>query len=411
MMIDETFFDDIRPYRDDEVPAAMQRIAANDLFPLLSSFAFPDRNVEEVREEVRSIGTVDEFQKRIMWYVNEQIVKRSMSSYTVSGIENLDPAGHYLFVSNHRDIMLDASVLQNVLHVHGFRTSEITFGANLMSSSLVIDIGKSNKMFRVERGGTMKDFYKSSVHLSEYIRHVITEKNESVWIAQRNGRTKDGDDATDQGIIKMFGISRRDDKIKALSELNIVPLSISYEWETCDYMKALELYQSRFGKYVKKQGEDLSSILSGITSFKGDVHLTFCPKVTESDLMAYDSLPGIEYNREVARLLDRRIHAGYRLTPNNFIAHDIRFGKHEFMGGKYTEEQKGRFLHHLRKLEKYDVDEPEVLMDIFLGIYSNPVDNCFDKYYSSFASAKHRSFSLLAVKASPSPEGRDLGRG
>ncbi len=378
MMIDETIFDDIRPYRDDEVPAAMQRIAANDLFPLLSSFAFPDRNVEEVREEVRSIGTVDEFQKRIMWYVNEQIVKRSMSSYTVSGIENLDPKGHYLFVSNHRDIMLDASVLQNVLHVHGFRTSEITFGANLMSSSLVIDIGKSNKMFRVERGGTMKDFYKSSVHLSEYIRHVITEKNESVWIAQRNGRTKDGDDATDQGIIKMFGISRRDDKIKALSELNIVPLSISYEWETCDYMKALELYQSRFGKYVKKQGEDLSSILSGITSFKGDVHLTFCPMLTERDLMTYDSLPGIEYNREVARLLDRRIHAGYRLTPNNFIAHDIRFGKHEFKGGKYTEEQKGRFLHHLRKLEKYDVDEPEVLMDIFLGIYSNPVDNCFD---------------------------------
>jgi len=335
--------------------------------------------VDEVRAEVRNISTVYDFQKQMMWYVNEQIVKRSMSSYTVSGIENLDPSGHYLFVSNHRDIMLDASVLQNTLHVHGFRTSEITFGANLMSSSLVIDIGKSNKMFKVERGGNMKDFYKSSVHLSEYIRHAITEKGESVWIAQRNGRTKDGNDVTDQGIIKMFGISKREDKIKALSELNIVPLSVSYEWETCDYMKALELYQSRFGKYVKKQGEDLSSILSGITSFKGDVHLTFCPMITERDLMVYDSLPGIEYNREVARLLDRRIYAGYRLTPNNFVAHDIRFGKHEFKGGKYTDEQKDRFLHHLRKLEKYDVDEPEVLMDIFLGIYSNPVDNCFKR--------------------------------
>ena len=379
MMIDETIFDDMRPYRDEEIPAAMHRIADNDLFPLLSSFAFPDRNVDEVRAEVRNISTVYDFQKQIMWYVNEQIVKRSMSSYTVSGIENLDPAGHYLFVSNHRDIMLDASVLQNILHVHGFQTSEITFGANLMSSSLVIDIGKSNKMFKVERGGNMKDFYKSSVHLSEYIRHAITEKGESVWIAQRNGRTKDGNDATDQGIIKMFGISKREDKIKALSELNIVPLSVSYEWETCDYMKALELYQSRFGKYVKKQGEDLSSILSGITSFKGDVHLTFCPMITEQDLMVYDSLPGIEYNREVARLLDRRIHAGYRLTPNNFIAHDIRFGKHEFKGIKYTEEQKERFLHHLHKLEKYDVEEPEVLMDIFLGIYSNPVDNCFEE--------------------------------
>lgn len=378
-MIDESIFDDIRPYRDDEVPAAMHRIAANDLFPLLSSFAFPDRNVEDVRAIVKDIRTVDEFQTRIMWFVNEQIVRRSMSSYTVSGIESLDPAGSYLFVSNHRDIMLDASVLQNVLHTHGFQTSEITFGANLMSSSLVIDIGKSNKMFRVERGGNMKDFYRSSVHLSEYIRHTITNKGQSVWIAQRNGRTKDGNDATDQGIVKMFGISRRDDKIKALSELRIVPLSISYEWETCDYMKALELYQSRSEKYVKKQGEDLSSIISGITSFKGDVHLTFCPMVTERDLMAYDSLTGIEYNKEVAKLLDRRIYEGYRLTPNNFIAHDLRFGKSEFNGEKYTDEQKERFLHHLRKLEKYDVDEPEVLLDIFLGIYSNPVDNCFRK--------------------------------
>lgn len=378
-MIDESIFDDIRPYRDDEVPAAMHRIAANDLFPLLSSFAFPDRNVEDVRAIVKDIRTVDEFQTRIMWFVNEQIVRRSMSSYTVSGIESLDPAGSYLFVSNHRDIMLDASVLQNVLHTHGFQTSEITFGANLMSSSLVIDIGKSNKMFRVERGGNMKDFYRSSVHLSEYIRHTITNKGQSVWIAQRNGRTKDGNDATDQGIVKMFGISRRDDKIKALSELRIVPLSISYEWETCDYMKALELYQSRSEKYVKKQGEDLSSIISGITSFKGDVHLTFCPMVTERDLLAYDSLTGIEYNKEVAKLLDRRIYEGYRLTPNNFIAHDLRFGKSEFNGEKYTDEQKERFLHHLRKLEKYDVDEPEVLLDIFLGIYSNPVDNCFRK--------------------------------
>lgn len=378
-MTDESIFDDIRPYRDDEVPAAMHRIAANDLFPLLSSFAFPDRNVEDVRAIVKDIRTVDEFQTRIMWFVNEQIVRRSMSSYTVSGIESLDPAGSYLFVSNHRDIMLDASVLQNVLHTHGFQTSEITFGANLMSSSLVIDIGKSNKMFRVERGGNMKDFYRSSVHLSEYIRHTITNKGQSVWIAQRNGRTKDGNDATDQGIVKMFGISRRDDKIKALSELRIVPLSISYEWETCDYMKALELYQSRSEKYVKKQGEDLSSIISGITSFKGDVHLTFCPMVTERDLLAYDSLTGIEYNKEVAKLLDRRIYDGYRLTPNNFIAHDLRFGKSEFNGEKYTDEQKERFLHHLRKLEKYDVDEPEVLLDIFLGIYSNPVDNCFRK--------------------------------
>ena len=376
-MVRNQKFDDIRPYYDDEIPAAMKRIAASDTFPLLASYAFPDRKVEEVRAMVEGLRTVDEFQTKVMWFVNEQIVKRSMTSYTVSGIEALDPSGQYLFVSNHRDIMLDASVLQNILYAHGFETSEITFGANLMCTPLVIDIGRSNKMFRVERGGNMKEFYQSSVHLSEYIRHVITEKHQSVWIAQRNGRTKDGNDATDQGIVKMFGISKRDDKIKALSELHIVPLSISYEWETCDYMKALELYQSRYEKYVKKQGEDLSSILSGITSFKGNVHLSFCPMITEDDLRQFDSLTSIEYNREVARLMDERIFSGYKLTPNNFIAHDIRFGKHEFLGAKYSEEQKERFVFHMSKLDKYDVEEPEILRDIFLGIYSNPVDNCY----------------------------------
>lgn len=376
-MVRNQKFDDIRPYYDDEIPAAMKRIAASDTFPLLASYAFPDRKVEEVRAMVEGLRTVDEFQTKVMWFVNEQIVKRSMTSYTVSGIEALDPSGQYLFVSNHRDIMLDASVLQNILHAHGFETSEITFGANLMCTPLVIDIGRSNKMFRVERGGNMKEFYQSSVHLSEYIRHVITEKHQSVWIAQRNGRTKDGNDATDQGIVKMFGISKRDDKIKALSELHIVPLSISYEWETCDYMKALELYQSRYEKYVKKQGEDLSSILSGITSFKGNVHLSFCPMITEDDLRQFDSLTSIEYNREVARLMDERIFSGYKLTPNNFIAHDIRFGKHEFLGTKYSEDQKERFVFHMSKLDKYDVEEPEILRDIFLGIYSNPVDNCY----------------------------------
>lgn len=376
-MVRNQKFDDIRPYYDDEISAAMKRIAASDTFPLLASYAFPDRKVEEVRAMVEGLRTVDEFQTKVMWFVNEQIVKRSMTSYTVSGIEALDPSGQYLFVSNHRDIMLDASVLQNILHAHGFETSEITFGANLMCTPLVIDIGRSNKMFRVERGGNMKEFYQSSVHLSEYIRHVITEKHQSVWIAQRNGRTKDGNDATDQGIVKMFGISKRDDKIKALSELHIVPLSISYEWETCDYMKALELYQSRYEKYVKKQGEDLSSILSGITSFKGNVHLSFCPMITEDDLRQFDSLTSIEYNREVARLMDERIFSGYKLTPNNFIAHDIRFGKHEFLGAKYSKEQKERFVFHMSKLDKYDVEEPEILRDIFLGIYSNPVDNCY----------------------------------
>jgi 1-acyl-sn-glycerol-3-phosphate acyltransferase len=378
-MIRDPRFDDIRPYYDEEIPAAMQRIADSGVFPLIASYIFPDRSVEDVRDMVRSLKTCDEFQVKVMWHVNDQIMKRTMTSFTYSGMQNLEKDRHYLFISNHRDIMLDASLLQNVLFDNGMATSEITFGANLMSSSLVIDIGKSNKMFRVERPGIMnlREFYEKSKHLSEYIRFTITQKGSSIWIAQRNGRTKDGNDTTDQGVIKMLTMSKRNDKIAALDELNIVPLSISYEWETCDYMKALELYQSRYEKYVKKQGEDMASIISGISKPKGDVHLSICKPISRDDLLALDSLTNIEYEREVAKIIDRRIHEAYRLTPNNFIAHDLRFGKHEFKGDKYNDDQQARFIRRANGLLKYEVEEPEVLRDIFLGIYSNPVDNCY----------------------------------
>jgi len=197
-------FDDIRPYRDSEIPAAMQRIADCEAFPLLASYVFPDKELGEVRSMVLGCKNISEFQSRIMYHVNKQIIARSISRFSYSGVEQVDKDTAYLYVANHRDIMLDASLLQNILLDNGCDTTHITFGANLMTHPTVVDVGKSNKMFRVERGGSMRDFYMSSRHLSDYIRHVITDQHQSVWIAQRNGRTKDGNDATDQGIIKML---------------------------------------------------------------------------------------------------------------------------------------------------------------------------------------------------------------
>nr|AMP54951.1 hypothetical protein [uncultured bacterium]AMP55016.1 hypothetical protein [uncultured bacterium] len=210
---------------------------------------------------------------------------------------------------------------------NGFDTTEITFGANLMMNSLIIDIGKSNKMFKVERpGGSIKEFYRSSKHLSDYIRHVITEKKQSVWIAQRNGRTKDGNDATDQGIIKMFCMSCLDDKIKAIDQLHIVPVSISYEWESCDILKTLELYEAQFSKYTKKPGEDLNSILTGIVQSKGRVHIELCDPISHAELAKFENFTNNEYHKAVALLLDSRINTAYRLYPNNYIAYDLRYG-------------------------------------------------------------------------------------
>lgn len=371
-----TNFDDMRPYRDEEIPAAMQRIADSVSFPLLASYVYPHEDIERVRQQIRSYRNVRDFQLEVMRCVNEQVIARSVTDFTYGGMDKLSPTEKYLFVSNHRDIMLDACLLQYVLYKNGHETSEITFGANLMQGQLVTDIGKANKMFKVDRpGNNPREFYRASLHLSEYIRHVITEKHESAWIAQRNGRTKDGTDRTDQGLIKMFGMSHTDDKVEALEELHIVPVAISYEWESCDILKTLELYASRETKYIKKPGEDLNSILTGIMQPKGRVHIEICDPVTHDDLAQYDDMPVNEYNRRVAELMDRRIVAAYRLTPNNYIAHDLRYGKEEYRR-HYTDAEREAFVEHVKKLLRYEEScDMDILTDILLGIYANPIES------------------------------------
>ena len=369
-------FDDIRPYYEDEIPAAMQRIADSASFPLLASYVYPNENIERVRELIKSYKTIREFQLEVMKCVNEQVISRSTTSFTYNGIDKLSPQKKYLFISNHRDIMLDACLLQYVLYKNGHETSQITFGANLMQGQLITDIGKSNKMFKVERpGNNPRQFYHASLHLSEYIRYVLKDKTESVWIAQRNGRTKDGIDRTDQGLIKMLGMSLPLNKIDALAELNIVPISISYEWESCDVLKSLELYASRTAKYIKKPGEDLNSILTGIMQPKGNVHIEFCDAVSRDDLCMFSNCTANEYNRNVASLLDERICSSYKLSANNYIAHDIRY-QNNMYSNLYTSEQREAFIEHLLSLRAYeDSCNIEELIDIFLGIYSNPVES------------------------------------
>jgi hypothetical protein len=367
-------FDDIRPFYDSEIPDAMKRIVNADAFPLIASWVFPDKELKEVKQLMLSFDNIEQFQKDVMIPVNEQVIKRSIDKFTYHGLERLDPDKQYLFVSNHRDIMLDACLLNYILLSNGHHTSQITFGANLMYPGVVTDIGKSNKMFKVERGGKMRDFYLSSLILSRYIRSTIVDQKESVWIAQRNGRTKDGIDRTEPALINMFSLSEKYDKILALSELHIMPISISYEWECCDILKAIELYESRHERYVKKPGEDLNSILTGVLQQKGKVNFTFCPEITETELRKFENYTKKDYYREVATLIDRRINSAYMLTPNNYIAHDIRYGQRKY-SKYYTQEQYDRFVEHAKKLNEYDVDEPNVLMDIFLGIYSNPINS------------------------------------
>ena len=369
-------FEDIRPYTDEEIPAAMNRIAGSTSFPLVASYVFPDRNIDDVRREVRSYKTIHDFQMGMMYWANRKIIKDSTASFACGGMENIGALTQnaHLYVSNHRDIMLDAALFQNVLVDNGHDTTEITFGANLMQGQIVIDIGKSNKMFKVARpGGSVREFYRSSLLLSEYMRHVITEKQHSVWIAQRNGRTKDGKDRTDQGIIKMLCMSHSDDKVMAIADLNIVPVSVSYEWEPCDILKTVELYERQFGPYIKKPGEDLNSILTGITQYKGNVHFEVCKPLSLDELNEFSDLTSVEFHKAVANLLDQRICSSYHLYPNNYIAHDILYGNRKY-SAMYSSEERDAFVHRMNKLQKYEDEcDMDKLYEIFLGIYANPV--------------------------------------
>ena len=373
-MTDYHKFDDIRPYRDEEIPAAMQRIASNNSFPLVSKFVFPELTVEQAADKIRNIRTIYDFQHDVMIPMNKQVLEGTITEFSLGGIEKLDTSKRYLYVSNHRDIVLDSCILMYALYRDGGHdTGEITFGSNLMQGELVVDIGKSNKMFRVDRGRNPRELYSTSVHLSEYIRYAITEKHQSVWIAQRNGRTKDGIDRTDQGVIKMFGMSGPKDRVDALDELNIVPVSVSYEWESCDILKALELFESRNGEpYIKKPGEDLNSILTGIMQNKGRVHFQICDPIRRDELEALSDVPNVQFHREVAQILDKRICSNYRLFPNAYIAHDLRYGNSKY-ADHYTKDQYDAFTAHMAELDKYSTDP--VLADIFLGIYANPIDN------------------------------------
>ena len=354
-------FDRIRPYRDDEIPAAMERMASDKVLPIVCNFLFPERKVEDIAAELRSCKTVWEFQHSFGYDTVWAVVLKTIKELTINGLEQLPNDKKYLFVSNHRDIVLDAAILQDLLMNIDRDTTEITFGANLMEGQFVIDYGKSNKMFRVERPTTVsspREFLEKSGELSSYIRHCILEKGESVWIAQRNGRTKDGHDQTDPGIIKMFGMAGD------IADLNIVPIAVSYEWEPCDELKAAELVARRAGPYVKKPGEDLNSILTGITQPKGRVHFEVGTPLTVADLEPYRTLPRNAFHREVAALIDRRVHAAYRLWSNNFVAASL-------MGlqvpeGSFTEADKEAFLAHVEK-------SPEALRSEIISIYAAPV--------------------------------------
>lgn len=368
-------FDDIRPYNDQEIPAAMQRLAKEPLLDHISSWVFPEKPADKLRELMLAVKNIDEFQQKVIRSILISIIEKTMSEFSYSGQEYLQPGKGILYISNHRDIVLDTALLQLVLYLNGLPTTEISFGSNLMQLPQIIDLGKSNKMFKVFRKeGNMRDLIKHSRHLSDYIRD-RTGRGISMWIAQHEGRSKDGNDKTDPGLLRMLSLSGKSNALENLASLNIQPLSVTYEIEPCDISKVKEEYlKSLHGSYTKDPGEDLASIVTGITQYKGKVHMSLCPPVTAEDMEPFAHLQQGAFFREIAALINRRIYDGYKLYGINYAACDLLSGKQEFIE-HYTDED-------LKLLEQREIlltdQEPawrEAMIKMLRQLYATPVLN------------------------------------
>lgn len=371
-------FDDIRPYNDQEVKEAMQRMIASPLLPIFSKYIFPDKPVEYLKSILNNIHNADEFQLNVIYHGVKKILDLTTKGLKWSGFDTLDKGKPYLFISNHRDIVLDSALLDWVLIFNSLHSVEITFGNNLLFNQEFKDFAKSNKSVMVVRGGNMRDMLENSKHLSEYIREAITGRKTSMWIAQRNGRTKDGLDTTDQGIIKMLSLSASREKspVESIAELNIMPMAISYELEPCDILKAREiLLKRKNGTYVKAEGEDKNSVLTGVMQPKGHIHMSLGKQITMEDLSEFSDLHVNNLNHEVAVLLDKRIRSIYHLMPTNYIAHDILSGKSEY-SNYYTAEEKIKFEYYVNsQIEKETQVDHSELKEVLLKIYSTCVDS------------------------------------
>ena len=311
-------FEKFYPCEGQEFKATMQAFAESELFPMLASRLYPSADVEAVRRQICALDDVDQFQQQFMYAGTRWVIDNTMSGFTYGGEQHLDGTPS-LFISNHRDIVLDAMLLQYILVSRGQRGTHVVVGSNLYEMPLMAALARANKMMPISRGGTPREYYASLMEMSAALRHFVVQRGESAWIAQRNGRTKDGCDRTDPALLKMIAASdRRGTPAQSLEAMHIVPVSISYEWEPCALLKARELALRQLGPYVKAPGEDTQSIVTGVTDYKGAVHIAIGEPLTPAELQGC----GGDFNA-VARLLDARIQEGYRLYPNNHCAYRL----------------------------------------------------------------------------------------
>jgi len=371
-------FEDIRPYNDDEVPAIIEALLKEERFIRAVKYVLPDICIEELAKQLQQFNSKDEFQSKISSPMVWKLVNHSSKGLVGDGFDKLEAMDSCTFISNHRDIILDSAILSILLLDKGLRGCEIAIGDNLLVFPWIENLVRLNKSFIVKRGVSVRQMMSSSQKLSAYIHHAITVKKEMVWIAQREGRAKDANDQTQESLIKMLSMGGDSDFLSNVIALNIVPLSLSYEYDPCDYLKAKEFQLKRDNPDFKKcQADDLMNMQTGIFGQKGRIHFQLGDPINPILENIPQGRSKSELLQEVVTAIDDEIHANYKIYPGNYVALDLLEGRKAF-GAKYSAEDQKIFEDYIAgQIDKIELPNKDVdfLRGKLLEMYANPLKN------------------------------------
>lgn len=373
-MVETDKFSDICPYNDEEAVAAIAKVASHPAISRISQYFYPEKAPGYLAHQLKKTHSIEELQTLVMTKLVDRVLGLSASHFTYDGVENLPTNKTFLAMSNHRDIILDPAITQLVLYRNNIPMTEICVGSNLITNQFIEWLIRSNRMIKVVRGISARELYLSSQLLSEYIRQTITSGAHSIWLAQRQGRTKNGCDLTEQGLLKMLDMSGTGTFVENFKALNIIPMSISYQYESCDILKAREIYISRRQKYVKAKGEDLHSIVTGVTQQKGNIHLNIGTPLSEREILQAGECDKNDRYQKMRHAVNKRVIMGYHLWDTNYIAYDALENGEEY-AHMYTPEQKESFEEYMQiqmDSVESEIDRKE-LKEILQQIYAGPV--------------------------------------
>jgi hypothetical protein len=378
-------FDDIRPYYDDEVATVIKRLLKNPHFKKFMGFFFSENDWKNFKALMETFTNKSDFQQKISKDAVFKIIGKNASGVECEGFENINKNNAYTYISNHRDIVLDASILNASMIAKGFCGTEIAIGDNLLIQPWIEDLVRLNRSFIVKRGVSVRQILDVSRHLSRYIHFAIKDKKQSVWIAQREGRAKNSNDRTQESVLKMLILGGENSStLQNLEELNITPVSLSYEYDPCDFLKAMEFQQKRDNpEFKKSKRDDLINMQTGLYGYKGHIHFQIGHPINPSLTKIDAALPKNEIITRTAALIDNEIFRNYRIYPINYIAYDRLWGDGS-LKNKYTSKDIQVFDAYLQKqLNKINLPNKDIpfLTGKIFEMYAYPLRNYLETKY------------------------------